>query len=121
MLPQMLAMVAMVATVLAPATGAAAGTLLPVVGLQGAAKAGDAARVRQLLEEGYAVNHVTEHGAITALMWATDSGSLETVQLLVDAGAELSHRTTLGADALQVGRHARVPADLSAAKSRPVH
>jgi ankyrin repeat protein len=58
-----------------------------------AAKKGDVAAVKALLDKGVDVNSKTEYGA-TALAYACDKGNLEVVRLLVDRGANVNVRDT---------------------------
>lgn len=55
--------------------------------IHSAAKAGDAARVRQALDSGVNVN-AKDQGGNTPLIWAAYSGSLEVIKLLLDRGAD---------------------------------
>lgn len=56
-----------------------------------ASAGGDAPRVRTLLDRGAPANSYHLEGS-SALWWAVESGSLETVQLLLDHGADLNSR-----------------------------
>jgi Ankyrin repeats (3 copies)/Domain of unknown function (DUF3471) len=57
--------------------------------LQEAARKGDAATVRKLLDEGVDVNTRFRYGA-TALFYASDHGHVEVVKVLLDKGADLA-------------------------------
>jgi hypothetical protein len=57
--------------------------------LQDAARKGDAATVKKLLDEGVDVNTKFRYGA-TALFYACDHGHLEVVKVLLDKGADLN-------------------------------
>lgn len=58
-----------------------------------AARKGDAAAVKKLLDEGVDVNTKFRYGA-TALSYACDRGHLEVVKLLVERGADVNARDT---------------------------
>lgn len=58
-----------------------------------AARKGDAAAVRQLLDEGVDVNTKFRYGA-TALFYACDHGHVEVVRVLLDKGADMSLKDT---------------------------
>ena len=58
-----------------------------------AARKGDAAMVKKLLDEGVDVNTKYRYGA-TALSYASDRGNLEVVKLLLDRGADANVRDT---------------------------
>ncbi|UCF81171.1 MAG: ankyrin repeat domain-containing protein [Acidobacteriota bacterium] len=64
-----------------------------------AAKAGDAAEVEELLEQGADVNAGEEDGT-TALMFAASKGHTETVKALVASGADVNAETDNGVTAL---------------------
>lgn len=55
--------------------------------LSDAARRGDAAAVKKLLDEGVDVNTKFRYG-VTVLSWAADRGHLEVVKLLLDRGAD---------------------------------
>ena len=57
--------------------------------LQDAARKGDAAAVKKLLDEGVDVNTKYRYGA-TAIFYASDHGHLEVVKVLLDKGADLT-------------------------------
>jgi hypothetical protein len=81
---------AMIATVLAlvqapPATKAEQ--------LQDAARKGDAAVVKQLLDDGVDVNTKFRYNA-TAIFYACDAGNLDVVKVLLDKGADLTLKDT---------------------------
>jgi uncharacterized protein len=59
-----------------------------------AAKRGDAARLRKLLQEGVSANSVDVKG-VPAVAWATFAGDPETIKLLLDAGARVRKRVAL--------------------------
>src|SRR5215470_1532746 len=61
--------------------------------LQDAARKGDAATVKKLLDEGVDVNTKFRYGA-TALFYACDHGHLEVVKVLLDKGADLTVKDT---------------------------
>src|SRR5262245_35511182 len=61
-----------------------------------AAKHGDAAAVRTLIQKGADVN-ATEPDGTTALHWAADAGSAEVVDLLIAAGARVARANQYGA------------------------
>ena len=61
--------------------------------LQEAARKGDAAAVKKLLDEGVDVNTKFRYGA-TAIFYASDHGHLEVVKVLLDKGADLSVKDT---------------------------
>ena len=58
-----------------------------------AARRGDAAAVKALLDKGVDVNAKTRYGA-TALSYACDKGHVEVVKLLIERGADLNSRDT---------------------------
>jgi ankyrin repeat protein len=60
-----------------------------------AAKAGDAAEVEKLLEQGADVNAKGKYG-MTALMVAVEGGHTETVKALIDAGADVNAKNIDG-------------------------
>jgi hypothetical protein len=61
--------------------------------LQDAARKGDAAAVKKLLDEGVDVNTKFRYNA-TALFYACDHGHLEVVKVLLDRGAEVNLKDT---------------------------
>src|SRR5258708_7280117 len=61
--------------------------------LQDAARKGDAATVKRLLDEGVDVNTKFRYNA-TALFYACDHGHLEVVKVLLDHGADMSVKDT---------------------------
>jgi ankyrin repeat protein len=61
--------------------------------LQDAARKGDAATVKKLLDEGVDVNTKFRYNA-TALFYACDHGHLEVVKVLLDHGADMSVKDT---------------------------
>jgi len=61
--------------------------------LQDAARKGDAAAVKKLLDEGVDVNTKFRYGA-TALFFACDHGHVEVVKVLLDKGADLTIKDT---------------------------
>jgi ankyrin repeat protein len=65
-----------------------------------AAKHGEIAKVRKLLEEGVNVDAVDSRFHATALMWAAHEGHADIVQLLLDNGADIDARQELGRTAL---------------------
>jgi len=64
-----------------------------------AVKAGDAERVRALLESGADAGEAELDGS-TALLWASHRDDVETTRLLVEAGADVSAANDLGASPL---------------------
>ncbi|MGD1094650.1 MAG: ankyrin repeat domain-containing protein [Bryobacteraceae bacterium] len=84
------------AVVLLIATGWVAGASMPLVD---AAKDGDKAALRLLLQENADVN-TTEGDGSTALHWASYRDDLETADLLIRAGANVNAANDLGATAL---------------------
>ena len=73
------------------------GAALPEAGpLLDAARQGDVATVRSLLEGGADPNEAQGDG-MTALHWAAELGSLEIAELLIDAEARVEARTRVGA------------------------
>lgn len=81
-MPLLLTLVAAIALSQAP-------TLTKADQLQEAARKGDAATVRKLLDEGVDVNTKFRYGA-TALFYACDHGHVEVVKVLLDKGADLT-------------------------------
>ena len=65
-------------------------------GLIGAAKAGDAATIRALLQAGADAGAAQADGS-SALLWASHRDDLESVRLLIGAGADASAANDLGA------------------------
>src|SRR3954464_15272479 len=61
--------------------------------LQDAARKGDAATVRKLLDEGVDVNTKFRYNA-TALFYACDHGHLDVVKVLLDHGADMTVKDT---------------------------
>ena len=61
--------------------------------LQDAARKGDAATVKKLLDEGVDVNTKFRYNA-TALFYACDHGHLEVVKVLLDHGADMGVKDT---------------------------
>src|SRR5687767_6117442 len=61
--------------------------------LSEAARKGDAATVKKLLDEGVDVNTKFRYGA-TAIFYASDHGHVEVVKVLLDKGADLSVKDT---------------------------
>src|SRR6476620_946386 len=61
--------------------------------LQDAARKGDAAAVKKLLDEGVDVNTKFRYNA-TALFYACDHGHLEVVKVLLDRGADMYIKVT---------------------------
>ena len=68
-------------------------------GVLDAVRAGDAARVRTLLEAGADADAAQLDGS-SALLWASHRDDVESVQLLIDAGADASAANDLGATPL---------------------
>ena len=86
-----------------------------------AARKGDAAAVKKLLDEGVDVNTKFRYGA-TALSYACDRGHLDVVKLLLDRGADVNVRDTFysatpltWAVSPAQGPQARAPGDRAAA------
>ena len=65
------------------------------------AKAGDLARVRELLSKGASVNTSDRRG-LTPLMWASAGGSVEIVRHLLENGAAVDRRANDGTTALML-------------------
>src|SRR6185503_11702271 len=65
-----------------------------------AIRAGNTARVGQLIQGGADLNVKDRRGGATPLMYAAAYGSLETTKLLLDKGADVNARNTGGATAL---------------------
>src|SRR6476646_6940351 len=61
--------------------------------LQDAARKGDAATVKKLLDEGVDVNTRFRYNA-TALFYACDHGHLEVLKVLLDKGADMGSKDT---------------------------
>src|SRR3954463_8312430 len=61
--------------------------------LQDAARKGDAATVKKLLDEGVDVNTKFRYNA-TALFYAADHGHIDVVKVLLDKGADMSVKDT---------------------------
>jgi len=61
--------------------------------LQDAARKGDAATVKRLLDEGVDVNTKFRYDA-TAIFYACDAGNLDVVKVLLDKGADLTTKDT---------------------------
>ena len=78
---------------------AGAGESAGAPGLIDAARAGDAARVRALLEAGGDAGAAELDGS-SALLWASHRDDRESVRLLIDAGADVSAANDLGATPL---------------------
>src|SRR6185369_141359 len=66
-----------------------------------AAKRGDAASLRKLLQEGVDANSVDAKG-VPAVAWATFAGDPETVKLLLDAGANVRNEKSIAHEALLI-------------------
>lgn len=86
-----LALLAVVAAAQPP--GSTAGADVQAEALADAARKGDAAAVRKLIDEGVDVNTKFRYGT-TALSFACDRGHLEVVKLLLDRGADPNVRDT---------------------------
>ena len=78
--------------------GAAAAADIPLID---AARDGDLAAVRALLAQGAGVD-ATEGDGTSALHWASYRDDIETVALLLDAGADVNAANDLGATPLYV-------------------
>ena len=75
---------------------AAACAQRPETSLTGAAAHNDVVTLRRLLAEGHKAD---ERGdSWTALIWASRSGSIEAINLLLDAGADIDHPGSTGDD-----------------------
>ncbi len=107
---QPVAGVAVFAAILLPAPAIAAAQVIepapagvsasdPAPSLIEAVRAGDAARVRALLEAGADAGAAGLDGS-TALLWASHRDDVETVRLLIEAGADASAGNDLGATPL---------------------
>jgi ankyrin repeat protein len=72
---------------------AQAPSLTPAEQLQDAARKGDAATVKKLLDEGLDVNTKFRYNA-TAIFYACDAGHVEVVKVLLDKGADLNVKDT---------------------------
>jgi ankyrin repeat protein len=68
--------------------------------LSGAARAGDANRVKLLLAEGKDPNQSDAAGGRTALHWAVRNGNVEIVDILIKGGADLNKGDQAGKTAL---------------------
>ncbi len=79
--------------------GPAAGTAPLDEQLMEAAKGGDLALAKALLDKGVDVNAKDDHGT-TALMAASGQGHVEAAQLLIDRDADINARDSAGATAL---------------------
>jgi len=79
--------------VVAQSPGAAAQAGARAEALADAARKGDAAAVKKLLDEGVDVNSKFRYGT-TALSFACDRGNLDVVTLLLDRGADVNVRDT---------------------------
>jgi len=85
---------------MAAASAAAQDTSEKADALSAAARKGDAAAVRKLLDEGVDVNTKFRYNR-TALSFAADRGHVEVVKLLLDRGADVNVKDTFyGATAL---------------------
>jgi ankyrin repeat protein len=82
-----------VAVVLGQSSGSAAQAGAQAEALSDAARKGDAAAVKKLLDEGVDVNTKFRYGT-TALSFACDRGNLDVVKLLLDRGADVNVRDT---------------------------
>ena len=68
-----------------------------------AAKAGDQARVRELLDKGADVDHASKSGD-TALILSCQNGRTEAAALLLDRGAAIDHANNSGSTALSLAK-----------------
>lgn len=82
-----------VAVVLGQSSGSAAQAGAQAEALSDAARKGDAAAVKKLLDEGVDVNTKFRYGT-TALSFACDRGHVDVVKLLLDRGADVNIRDT---------------------------
>ena len=82
-----------VAVVLGQSSGSAAQAVAQAEALSDAARKGDAAAVKKLLDEGVDVNTKFRYGT-TALSFACDRGHVDVVKLLLDRGADVNIRDT---------------------------
>src|SRR6188768_1397295 len=78
---------------LAAALALAQAPLTKAEQFQDAARKGDAATVKKLLDEGVDVNTKFRYDA-TALFYACDHGHVEVVKVLLDKGADMSGKDT---------------------------
>ena len=92
--------------------------------LSAAARSGDAAAVKALLDEGVDVNTKYRYG-VTVLIYACDHGHLDVVKLLVDRGADVNVKDSFyGATPLMMAvspAQKRKPAHLEIAKLLLAH
>src|SRR5687768_10406679 len=72
----------------------------PADELYAAIRAGDSAKVGALVQGGADTNVKDRRGGATPLMHAAAHGSLDTMRLLLDKGADVNARNTGGATAL---------------------
>jgi hypothetical protein len=86
-------MMHLLATITTVLTLAQAPAATPAEQLQDAARKGDAAAVRKLLDEGVDVNTKFRYGT-TAIFFACDAGQIEVVKVLLDHNADLSVKDT---------------------------
>jgi ankyrin repeat protein len=91
---------ALLATLAVPALGAQAPTSAPQDKMYAAIRSGDTATVSQLLRDGADVNMKDRRGGATPLMNAAAFGSVETMRLLIDKGADVQARSAGNATAL---------------------
>ena len=73
--------------------GQSSGSAAQTEAMADAARKGDAAAVKKLLDEGVDVNTKFRYGT-TALSFACDRGHLDVVKLLLDRGADVNARDT---------------------------
>lgn len=99
-----------------------AGAIPAAAQMADAARRGDAAMVRHLLEEAADVN-VREGDGMTALHWAAKAGHAGIAEALIHAGAHVDELTRLGAytplHLASQGGHARIVQALLAAGAEP--
>ena len=82
-----------VAVVLGQSSGSAAQAGAQAEALSDAARKGDAAAVKKLLDEGVDVNTKFRYNA-TALSYAADRGHVDVVKLLIERGADVNIKDT---------------------------
>lgn len=66
-----------------------------------AAQAGDVAKIRSLIDNGYSPNQTDENGGTTGLHVAASTGNLQIIAILYKAGADINQRDNVGSTALE--------------------